>query len=165
MILLCTQHINRMHISFLPWHYIFFFLYAIHVWNCYTLNAYIYTYVYTCTQPVPSEVKLLKKECFNRWYGLTPYYAALTLSRLPFQVSLICFCIWGQRKLIEFFHAYIKQILFNMIFLVLTYWMSGLPSEYFRFALYALVGIIVAFVAESLGLAIGAAFSITVSTY
>lgn len=34
----------------------------------------------------PSEVKLLKKECFNRWYGLSPYYAALTLSRLPFQV-------------------------------------------------------------------------------
>lgn len=35
----------------------------------------------------PGEVKLLKKECFNRWYGLVPYYAALTLSRLPFQVS------------------------------------------------------------------------------
>lgn len=35
----------------------------------------------------PGEVKLLKKECFNRWYGLVPYYAALTLSRLPFQVA------------------------------------------------------------------------------
>lgn len=36
---------------------------------------------------VPGEVKLLKKECFNRWYSLMPYYAALTVSRLPFQVS------------------------------------------------------------------------------
>lgn len=35
----------------------------------------------------PSEVKLLKKECFNRWYSLMPYYSALTLSRIPFQVN------------------------------------------------------------------------------
>lgn len=60
-------------------------------------------------------------------------------------------------------YNFITQILFNMIFLLLTYWMSGLPSEYFRFGLYALVGLIVAFVAEGLGLAIGATFSITVS--
>lgn len=38
---------------------------------------------------VPGEVKLLKKECFNRWYSLMPYYAALTVSRLPFQVSFL----------------------------------------------------------------------------
>lgn len=50
-----------------------------------------------------------------------------------------------------------------MIFLALTYWMSGLPADLSRFALYALVGLIVAFVAEGLGLAIGATFSITVS--
>lgn len=41
--------------------------------------------------------------------------------------------------------------------------MSGLPDQYFRFGLYAIVGLIVAFVAEGLGLAIGATFSITVS--
>lgn len=55
------------------------------------------------------------------------------------------------------------QIIFTMIFLVLTYWMSGLPNDIQRFGLYALVGLIVAFVAEGLGLAIGATFSITVS--
>lgn len=96
-----------------------------------------YTQVIVPILAYPGEVKLLKKECFNRWYGLMPYYIALTLSRLPF------------------------QILFNMIFLLLTYWMSGLPSEYFRFGLYSCVGLIVAFVAEGLGLAIGATFSIT----
>lgn len=50
-----------------------------------------------------------------------------------------------------------------MIFLALTYWMAGLPTEYFRFGLYAVVGLIVSFVAEGMGLAIGATFSITVS--
>lgn len=34
----------------------------------------------------PQEVKIVKKECFNRWYGLTPYYMALTVSRIPLQV-------------------------------------------------------------------------------
>lgn len=56
------------------------------------------------------------------------------------------------------------QILFNMIFMTLTYYMSGIPIELFRFGLYSLVGMIVSFVAEGLGLAIGAAFSITVSS-
>lgn len=59
-------------------------------------------------------------------------------------------------------HFYL-QILFNLIFLALTYWMAGLPTEYFRFGLYAVVGLIVSFVAEGMGLAIGATFSITVS--
>lgn len=42
--------------------------------------------------------------------------------------------------------------------------MSGIPMQHFRFGLYSLVGMIVSFVAEGLGLAIGAAFSITVSS-
>lgn len=50
-----------------------------------------------------------------------------------------------------------------MIFITLTYYLSGMPMQLFRFGLYSLVGIIVSFVAEGLGLAIGAAFSITVS--
>lgn len=49
-----------------------------------------------------------------------------------------------------------------MIFLALTYWMSGLPADYYRFGLFAAVGLIVSFVAEGMGLAIGATFSITV---
>lgn len=92
-----------------------------------------------CPAPDPAEVKLLKKECFNRWYGLWPYYVAFTISRLPF------------------------QIVFNVIFLSMTYWMSGLPADGRRFAMYLLVGLVVSFVAEGLGLAIGATFSITVS--
>lgn len=55
------------------------------------------------------------------------------------------------------------QILFNMMFITLTYFLSGIPLQLFRFGLYSLIGMIISFVAEGLGLAIGAAFSITVS--
>lgn len=87
----------------------------------------------------PSELRVVKKECFNRWYSLTPYFVALTLSRLPF------------------------QILFNLIFSSLVYFLAGLPHEFDRFFMFALIGIITSFVAEGLGLWIGATFNVTVS--
>lgn len=54
-------------------------------------------------------------------------------------------------------------MLFNMLFITLTYFLSGIPLQFFRFGLYSFIGTIISFVAEGLGLAIGAAFSITVS--
>lgn len=86
----------------------------------------------------PQELRVVKKECFNRWYGLTPYYLALTISRLPL------------------------QILFNFIFSTLVYTLSGLPMEPWRFLTFTMIGIIVSFVSEGLGLAIGATFNVTV---
>ena len=83
-------------------------------------------------------MKLVKKECFNRWYGLFPYYLALTLSRLP------------------------VQLLLNIVFTLLVYWLSGLPPELFRYCLFALVGIIVSLCAEGFGLMIGATFNVMV---
>lgn len=79
----------------------------------------------------------MKKECFNRWYGLTPYYLALTLSRLPLQIVL------------------------NIIFSTLVYFLSGLPHEPWRFAMFAFIGVVISMVAEGLGLAIGATFNVT----
>lgn len=84
---------------------------------------------------------MVKKECFNRWYGLTPYYLALTISRMPL------------------------QIFFNVIFSTLVYFLAGLPHEMWRFTMFVLIGVIVSFVAEGLGLAIGATFNITVSQF
>lgn len=57
------------------------------------------------------------------------------------------------------------QILFNMIFSVCVYFLAGLPLEPWRFLMFALVGVIVSAVAEGLGLAIGATFSVTVSNF
>lgn len=105
-------------------------------------------------------MKLLKKECFNRWYSLMPYYTALTLSRIPFQVIIIQH--FAVRKIQINSSLMFSQILFNLIFLSLTYYMSGLPADFFRFGLFAIVGLMVSFVAEGMGLAIGATFSITV---
>lgn len=51
----------------------------------------------------PSEVKLLKKECFNRWYSLMPYYTALTLSRIPFQVNHFTLNISSDLAIVIFF--------------------------------------------------------------
>ncbi|XP_037935775.1 ATP-binding cassette sub-family G member 1 [Teleopsis dalmanni] len=96
-----------------------------------------YTQVMVPILSFPSEVKIVKKETFNRWYTLMPYYIALTISRIPFQV------------------------IFNVAFLSITYWMSGLPDEWWRFCLFVAIGLMISFVAEGMGLAIGATFSIT----
>jgi short subunit fatty acids transporter len=51
-----------------------------------------------------------------------------------------------------------------VIFSTLVYFLAGLPHEPWRFIMFALVGVIVSVVAEGLGLAIGASFSVTVSS-
>jgi hypothetical protein len=56
------------------------------------------------------------------------------------------------------------QILLSMIFIVMVYFMYGLPAEWYRFSLFCLVAITVCLVAEGLGLAIGSIFNVTVST-
>uniref|UniRef100_A0A1B0DPR1 ABC-2 type transporter transmembrane domain-containing protein n=2 Tax=Phlebotomus papatasi TaxID=29031 RepID=A0A1B0DPR1_PHLPP len=96
-----------------------------------------YTQIIIPVLSYPLEVKLVKKECFNRWYGLTPYYLALTFSRIPL------------------------QIFFNILFLSLVYWLPGLPMQLWRFGLFSFVGVIISLVAEGLGLTIGSTFSIT----
>ncbi|RZF45328.1 hypothetical protein LSTR_LSTR010415 [Laodelphax striatellus] len=93
-----------------------------------------------CMVPVltfPFEVKLLKKEHFNRWYRLTPYYMALQLSKVP------------------------TMTLFSQLFLTIVYVMSGLPLEFYRFFVFSVVGVMTAFVAEGWGLAIGSVFNVT----
>nr|AAL68329.1 RE70153p [Drosophila melanogaster] len=97
----------------------------------------VYTQVMVPILSYPAEVKLVKKETFNRWYTLTPYYMALTVSRLPVQVLL------------------------NITFMAVTYWMSGLPQQFWRFCIFVAVGLMISLVAEGMGLAIGATFSIT----
>ncbi|XP_065085936.1 ATP-binding cassette subfamily G member 4-like [Ochlerotatus camptorhynchus] len=97
---------------------------------------FCYTQVMVPILSYPREVKLVKKECFNRWYGLFPYYLALTLSRLPVQIFL------------------------NVIFTMIVYWLAGLPAEFFRYALFTAVGMLVSLCAEGFGLMIGATFNV-----
>ncbi|XP_030372095.1 ATP-binding cassette sub-family G member 1 [Scaptodrosophila lebanonensis] len=97
----------------------------------------VYTQVMVPILSYPADVKVVKKETFNRWYTLTPYYLALTFSRLPLQIIL------------------------NITFMAVTYWMSGLPDQWWRFCIFVAVGLMISLVAEGMGLAIGATFSIT----
>uniref|UniRef100_A0A0K8WFN7 ATP-binding cassette sub-family G member 1 n=1 Tax=Bactrocera latifrons TaxID=174628 RepID=A0A0K8WFN7_BACLA len=96
-----------------------------------------YTQVMVPILSYPMEIKIVRKETFNRWYKLTPYYMALNFSRLPLQIAL------------------------NMIMLTIIYWMSGLPPQLWRFGLFSSIGLMTSLIAEGMGLAIGMTFSIT----
>ncbi|XP_075161253.1 ATP-binding cassette sub-family G member 1 [Haematobia irritans] len=96
-----------------------------------------YTQIILPVITYPLEVKIVKKQTFNHWYSLPNYFLALCISRMPL------------------------QILYNIMFLTVSYWMTGFPAQWWRFAIFIGVGIMVSFVAEGMGLTIGAAFSIT----
>ncbi|XP_013190739.1 ATP-binding cassette sub-family G member 1 [Amyelois transitella] len=97
---------------------------------------FAYTQIMVPVLVYPQEVKLVKKEHFNRWYSLTPYYAALTVSKLPVQVSL------------------------NVLFCTIVYFMVGVPFGMARFIAFCLIGNVVSLVAEGMGLAIGSVFNV-----
>ncbi|XP_047534711.1 ATP-binding cassette sub-family G member 1 [Vanessa atalanta] len=95
-----------------------------------------YTQIMVPVLVYPEEVKLVKKEHFNSWYSLLPYYAALTVSKLPVQVTL------------------------NMIFCTIVFFMVGVPFSAARFIVFCIVGNTVSLVSEGLGMAIGSVFSV-----
>ncbi|KAK7861706.1 hypothetical protein R5R35_010070 [Gryllus longicercus] len=96
-----------------------------------------YTWIMVPVLCFPYEVKLLRREHFNKWYSLVPYYSAMTVSKIP------------------------TQVFFSMIFITMVYFMSGLPMDLTRFASFAIVGILVSIASEGLGLAIASAADVT----
>ncbi|KAI9588123.1 ATP-binding cassette sub-family G member 1 isoform X1 [Glossina fuscipes] len=95
-----------------------------------------YTQIIIPVLGYPTEVKLLKKETFNHWYTLPPYYAAFCLSRVPLQIFL------------------------NVMYLGTTYTMYGLPMQWSRFILFVLAVQMTSFVAEGIGLTIASIFNV-----
>uniref|UniRef100_A0ABK9MIZ9 ABC transporter domain-containing protein n=1 Tax=Glossina morsitans morsitans TaxID=37546 RepID=A0ABK9MIZ9_GLOMM len=95
-----------------------------------------YTQIIIPVLGYPTDVKLLKKETFNHWYTLPPYYAAFCLSRVPLQIFL------------------------NVMYLGTTYTMYGLPMQWSRFILFVLAVQMTSFVAEGIGLTIASTFNI-----
>ncbi|XP_075225271.1 ATP-binding cassette sub-family G member 4-like isoform X2 [Lycorma delicatula] len=84
----------------------------------------------------PQEVQLLKREFFNRWYGLNPYFFALTISQLPL------------------------QIIFSVGYIIMTYVMTDQPMEYERMLKFILVCLMISFASEAMGFAISARLNI-----
>ncbi|EDW64893.1 ATP-binding cassette sub-family G member 4 isoform X1 [Drosophila virilis] len=83
----------------------------------------------------PVELPIVSREHFNRWYSLRAYYVAITLADLPIQI--IC----------------------SSLFIVPTYLMTRQPLEPWRFGMFFLIVFMTALVAQSIGLAVGAALS------
>ncbi|XP_013187827.1 ATP-binding cassette subfamily G member 4 isoform X1 [Amyelois transitella] len=84
----------------------------------------------------PLEMPVLIKEHFNRWYSLRSYYLAITVSDIPFQAI---FCV---------------------IYVVIVYLLTSQPAEWFRFSLFLSSCLLISFVAQSVGLVVGAAMNV-----
>ncbi|XP_012280877.1 ATP-binding cassette sub-family G member 1 [Orussus abietinus] len=89
----------------------------------------------------PTEMNLLKKEHFNRWYSLKAFYTSVTLIDIP--VSIISCAL----------------------FVVIVYLMSAQPLEIDRFTMFFTISVLVAFVAQGFGLMIGAVFNVVNGTF
>lgn len=84
----------------------------------------------------PLEMPVLLKENFNRWYSLKSYYFAMTLSDIPFQAI---FCV---------------------IYVSLVYYFTSQPWELYRYLMFLSACLLISFVAQSVGLVVGAAMNV-----
>ncbi|KAJ1527012.1 hypothetical protein ONE63_008556 [Megalurothrips usitatus] len=89
----------------------------------------------------PTEMQILRKEHFNRWYSLKSYYMSINILELP--VSVVC-CT---------------------AFTVIVYMMSAQPLDGARFSIFLGISILVVLVAQTFGLLVGAVFSVTNGTF
>ncbi|XP_014213278.1 ATP-binding cassette sub-family G member 4 [Copidosoma floridanum] len=84
----------------------------------------------------PLEMPVLLKENFNRWYSLKSYYLAITVSDIPFQAI---FCV---------------------LYVTIVYFLTSQPPETFRFSMFLGTCLLISFVAQSVGLVVGAAMNV-----
>ncbi|XP_063625511.1 ATP-binding cassette sub-family G member 1-like [Cydia splendana] len=89
----------------------------------------------------PTEVQLVKREYFNRWYGLKPYYAALVASRTPATVA------------------------FSLLYLCITYPLTSQPMELDRILMFTSICVVVALISESMGTVISSTLNVVNSVF
>ncbi|XP_013142748.1 PREDICTED: ATP-binding cassette sub-family G member 1-like [Papilio polytes] len=109
---------------------------------CYAcIIAMLYVPMMPILLAFPKEVQLIKREYFNRWYGLKPYYAALVVSRTP------------------------ATIFFSLIYLAIVYPLTSQPMEATRIVMFISVCILVALISESMGTVISSSLSVVNSVF
>ncbi|CRL02482.1 CLUMA_CG015200, isoform A [Clunio marinus] len=84
----------------------------------------------------PLELPVIKREHFNRWYSVRAYYVSLMIADIPIQV----FC--------------------TVIYILITYFMTNQPLEFFRFAGFFSVNLLVCFVAQGFGMIVSTIFNV-----
>lgn len=100
------------------------------------LVFFLYTHIMTPVLLFPTAVKLLKREYFNRWYGLKAYYMAITVASVPLMV------------------------LFGTLFCLVSYVLSSQPLEPSRFIWFCAASLAVGLVSEGHGMIVGSIFSV-----
>lgn len=89
----------------------------------------------------PSQMSILIKEHFNRWYSLKAFYTTITLIDVP--ISILC-CI---------------------IFSLIIYYMSAQPLEFIRFFMFLAISLLTMFIGHGTGLMIGSVFNVVNGTF
>ena len=101
---------------------------------CFFLVNAVYL-CYTSLMPAilkfPAEVPVLRKEHFNNWYKLRTYYAAFLVANLPVQAFMV------------------------LAYSLTAYFLSSQPPEMWRFGIFLLASLLVAFIAEGFGYCLG----------
>ncbi|CAD7079016.1 unnamed protein product [Hermetia illucens] len=98
--------------------------------------AYLYKPMMPVLLQFPTEVRLLKREYFNQWYKLGPYYCAMICAKMPFQIFLA------------------------LIYLTMIYLMSSQPLELSRIVMLYAVSFLIAMNSDSFGVLIASRLSI-----
>uniref|UniRef100_A0A8D9DYT2 ATP-binding cassette sub-family G member 1 n=2 Tax=Cacopsylla melanoneura TaxID=428564 RepID=A0A8D9DYT2_9HEMI len=96
---------------------------------------FVYTHVMKNVMLMPFEIKIMRREYFNRWYGLKSYFTALTLAVTPF------------------------LILFTVLYASITYYLSGQPHSLSRYLWFNLNSIVICLVSDGIGFCIGVIFN------
>ncbi|XP_053696933.1 ATP-binding cassette subfamily G member 4 [Sabethes cyaneus] len=89
----------------------------------------------------PTEMGVILKEHFNRWYTLKSYYLSVNIIDLPLSFSCC------------------------LVFTCIIYFMSGQPMEVFRFGMFFAISFLIVLIAQSIGLTIGAWFNVVNGTF
>lgn len=116
---------------------------AVHLMDTYKYIFYsviflMFTAFSSLQTTFPSELPVIKREHFNRWYSFTAYYVSQALADLPFQVLCI------------------------VSYILITYFITNQPLEWSRFTAFLFINLLCSFVGQGLGLIVSSLFNVSI---
>lgn len=101
-----------------------------------TVIKFLYIPLMPVLLSYPMEIQKVKREYFNRWYDLKPYFLALTVSTIP------------------------SSLVLGGLYIGIVYLLTDQPMEWFRFINFFVICIITGMISESMGLVISSTLNI-----